>query len=129
VSEDANPPEDEQPLDPDNLPDGYSLMSISAVEMDYLHQYWEIRSPGQLFGWALRLLHDLTKADEANWCLLLQKGELDADTKIMTADPAYKAAVFRLEWMMPDGEGGFRRLPLERLEQLMKRLPEAGEGI
>ncbi len=113
-------------LDPDNLPPGYSLMAIGAAEIEYLKSYWELRDAGPLFGWALRLLHDLTKADEDGWCLVLQKGRLDE--KEMIPDPAYKVAAFRLEWLMPRSDG-YMRLPIDRLNETMRCKSDEGGGI
>jgi hypothetical protein len=70
------PPEDneEEPFDLDNPPPGYSVMSVSADEIDYLKSYWELRDTGQMFGWALRILYDLSKLDEKGWLICLRKG-------------------------------------------------------
>lgn len=114
--------EEEQP----KLPPGYSIMSVSADEMDYLKSYWELRDNGPLFGWAIRLLHDLTKADEMGWCVVLQKALIDEETSDVTPDPNYRAATFRLKWLAPE-DNVFLRLPVANLEKTMKRVDNEGE--
>ncbi len=107
-----------------NLPSGYSMMRIDADEMDYLKAYWELRDNGQLFGWAVRFLYDLSKLDEAGWIIALQKASYDDDTHEVVHDVNYKAAAFRLKSMMPAGKREFVRLPTaEKLEVLMRRTP------
>ncbi len=131
---DSNEDEDmeentEDNLDEDNLPSGYSIMSASAEDIDYLKAYWELRDTGQMFGWALRLLHDLSKLDEAGWLICLQKASHDEVTGEINYDTNYKTAAFRLKAMMPPGKHLFVRLPsVEELETLMKKNKESDEN-
>ncbi len=121
-NEENNDPFDEDNLDEDNLPSGYSIMSASAEDIDYLKAYWELRDTGQMFGWALRLLHDLSKLDEAGWLICLQKATHDEVTGEINYDTNYKTAAFRLKAMMPPGKHLFVRLPsVEELEILMNK--------
>ena len=117
------PPEDslDESFDYDNPPPGYSVMSINADEMDYLRNYWELRDNGQMFGWALRLLYDLSKLDEKGWLICLQKGDYNEETGEIISDPRYKAAAFRLKQLMPRGNKEFVRLPIEAVEEAMKK--------
>lgn len=107
----------ELPDIPDSVPPGMSRLSISAEIMDYLEQYWEIRDHGELFAWSVRLLHDLTKLDEAGWRLTLSKANVDETTKLAHESPDYRHMVFMLRWLAPTKEG-FMRLPsVEALEK------------
>lgn len=125
------PPEDngneEENFDFDNPPPGYSIMSISADEIDYLKSYWELRDTGQMFGWALRLLYDMSKLDEKGWLICLQKGSYDEETGEITSDPRFKTAAFRLKQMMPKGSKEFVRLPVDAIEEAMKK-PDGSVG-
>ncbi len=106
----------------------YSVTSISAEELDYLQSYWEIRDAGALVGWSLRLLHDLTKADELGWCIVLQKATIDEANNDVKPDPNYRAATLRLKWLAPESDGYFR-LPWATLEKKMrKKGKDAGGG-
>lgn len=96
--------------------------SVKTEEIKYLQSYWEIRDTGELFAWAWRLFCDLTKADEKGWIIILQKAEIDEASGTVTPDSNYRAASFRVKWMIPEKEGFFR-LPIDDLETLLKRKP------
>ena len=105
---------------PDNLPPNMKQLIISAGMMDYLAEYWEIRDHGELFSWSIRLLHDLTKMDEAGWRLTLSKAELDEDTKSIKWNANYRQLVFMLKWLAPTAKS-YPRLPdVETLERTTK---------
>lgn len=95
---------------PNPVPPGFRPLSIQAADMDYIAQYWEMRDHADLIGWAVRLLVDLTKADEAGWRLSLAKAEIDETTKQTIFDPEHRQMVFLLKWLAPNREG-FMRLP------------------
>lgn len=95
---------------PNPLPPGAKLLSIQAADMDYLAQYWEMRDHADLMGWALRLLVDLTKADESGWRLSLTKAEIDEVSKVVEYHPDYRQMICLLKWLAPNKDG-FPRLP------------------
>lgn len=108
------------PEPPNPLPSGYRQLTLTADTMDYLAQYWEIRDHGEIFSWAIRLLHDLTKLDEAGWRLTLSKAEVDETTKQVTESPDYRHIIFLLKWLVPTATS-YPRLPdVEMLEKVTK---------
>lgn len=102
---------------PPEVPPGMSLLTLSVDEMDYLTSYWEIRDHGTLFAMAVKLLHDLTKADEKGWRMQLCKAEVNEETRQVEMNPDYRTITFLLKWLVPTPEG-YRRIPVEKLEEL-----------
>ena len=93
---------------------------ISADEMDYLLHRWEIRDHCDLFMWGIKLLHDLSKLDEAGWLLTLTKSKINMETKTSTCDPNYKQMNFQMEWLVPN-QNDYPRLPTpEMIEKIAK---------
>lgn len=110
----------ELPELPDPLPPGSRLLSLSAETVDYLCQYWEIRDHGEIFGWAVKMLYDLTKLDEAGWHLTLTKAEIDEHTKQCVESLEHRHLVFLMKWLCPTSTA-YPRLPTpEMMEQATK---------
>ncbi len=105
---------------PNPLPPGYKQLTIPADMMDYLLQYWEVRDHAEVMSWSIRLLHDLTKLDEAGWRLTLVKSEVDEVTKQSIHNPEYKQITFLMKWLCPTKDS-YPRLPEpEMLNQYAK---------
>lgn len=109
---------DTSPNTPPEVPPGMSLLTLSVDEMDYLTSYWEIRDHGTLFAMAVKLLHDLTKADENGWRMQLAKAEVNEETKRVIQNPDYHTITFLLKWLVPSGDGCYMRIPVENLDAL-----------
>jgi hypothetical protein len=106
---------DNKPQNPSNM----KMLTISADEIDYLTNYYEIRDHGKLFAFATKLLHDLTKAEESGWHTILFKGEYK-DTGY-EFNPNYFYAAFKLDNLTPSNDGKFMRIDVELLESKLKK--------
>jgi len=99
---------------------GMKRLELSAEEMDYLSQRWEVRDHRDLLSWGIKLLYDLSKLDEAGWRFALQKCDWDMENKKIIRNPEYNDLIFLIEWLSPR-DGGFMRLPLiEVVEKITK---------
>ncbi len=105
---------------PDPLPPGLTRLELSKDEMDYLQHYWELQDHGQIFAWAVKMLHDLSKLDEAGWRMIIAKAEVDEQTKAVTFDPNYRTATFMMKWLAPTSEAYLRLPPPEGMEKAMR---------
>ncbi len=105
---------------PANIPPGFSRLELAADEVDYLMRYWELRDHGEVMVWGAKLLHDLTKLDEAGWRLTLSKAEVDETTKQVQWGKEHRQVVMLMKWLGPTKEG-WNRLPSpETLDRVMK---------
>jgi hypothetical protein len=104
----------------DNNDFKFSPISISKEEIDYLSERWEIRDHGEIFSWAIKLLFDLSKLDEAGWRFFLQKCDLDPITNKFVEDEKFTSLGFLIEWLAPLNDS-FVRLPtVESLEKVTR---------
>ena len=106
--------------EPTPLPPGMSRLKLSKDEVDYLQHYWELQDLGQIFAWAVKMLHDLSKLDEAGWRLTLTKAEINEETKQVTFGPDHRQIYFLLKWLAPTKESYLRLPKPEVLETIMK---------
>jgi hypothetical protein len=105
---------------PAEIPLGFSHLMVSADEMDYLKSHWGLKDHGEIFNWAIKMLYDLSKLDEAGWRLSLTKAEIDETTKKIVYHPDYRQIHFIMKWLKPMPEG-FARLPVaETLDEVMR---------
>lgn len=104
--------DEEQPI-----PKGFKELVISADEVNYLSQKFEIRDTRDLFSWGVKLLYDIAKAQEQGWHLTLMKGQVEDD--LFKDDRNYRFATFRLEWLVPTSDG-FQRIDADLLENKLK---------
>jgi hypothetical protein len=73
----------DQPELPEGLPPGFRAISIRAEEIDFLMHYWELRDHTDVIGWAVRLLHDLSRADEMGFVVAMMKGDVQDDKVVL----------------------------------------------
>lgn len=111
--------ENEENKNPE-LPSGFKMMEISAKEIDYLSERFEIRDHRDIFAWAIKLLYDISILDNGGWKLSFEKCEVDLEKqKVIYKDyaPIHFANIANL---VPN-EKGFVRLPLpEMLDERQK---------
>ena len=98
----------------------FKMLTVSTEEMDYLSQRWELQDHREIFSWGIKLLYDLSKADEGGWRLALIKGEFDLKNKQWSRNPEYIDLVFLLEWFAPTEEYWPRLPTIEMLEKASK---------
>lgn len=110
--------------EPPTPPPGMRYLALSADEMDYLTRYWETPDHAKIFGWAAKLLYDLTKLDEGGWRLVLAKAEVDEETKQVTYDEEHRHLVFLLKWLCPTSTTYSRIPPPEVLDERMRVNPK-----
>lgn len=102
------------------LPPGCSHLMVSADEMDYLKSHWGLKDHGEIFNWAIKMLYDLSKLDEAGWKLTLTKCEIDEMTRQISYGKDHTQLYALMKWLKPTPEG-FARLPVaETLNEVMK---------
>lgn len=97
-----------------------SRLELSKDEMNYLQRYWELADHGQIFAWAVKMLHDLSKLDEAGWRLTLTKAEINEETKQVAFGPDHRQLYFLLKWLAPTQEHYMRLPKPEVLETIMR---------
>lgn len=111
---------EELPQLPSEIPPGFSHLMVSADEMDYLKSRWDLKGHGEVFNWGIKLLHDLSKLDEAGWRLTLTKCEIDETTKQISYGKGHTQLYALMKWLKPTPEG-FARLPMAgTLNEVMK---------
>lgn len=103
---------------------------INDYELEYLQQRWEVRDVGTLMGWGIKLLYDLSKAEESSWSLSLVKmkkgygGDVIRDhlerPSEVPYDPGYGPAIFQLGYLAP-GPRGFTRIDADYLDRVLKK--------
>ena len=86
--------------------------------MDFLSEFYEIRNHGDIINWAVKLLHDLTKAEEIGFHMALIKSEIE-DGKV-SIDPDCQMVHFKMEWLAPSDKG-FCRIPLDNLKKISEK--------
>jgi hypothetical protein len=98
----------------------FKQLTISAEEMDYLSQKFEIRDHRDLFSAGIKLLYDLAKAEEHNWYFTLTKGEFKFNNEILNFlfDENYRQAYFNLQILLPNN--AFARIDVNLLDERLK---------
>lgn len=96
-------------------------LEISADEMDYLSNKFEIRDHRDIFCWAIKLLHDISKLDEGGWRLSFQKCDVDLENLKVDYKP-FNPIHFQGIHNLAPNEFGFARLPTpEFLDERQKK--------
>ena len=108
------------PTLPAEIPRGFFRLAVSAGDMDYLRDHWGLTDHGEIFGWAVKMLADLSKLDEAGWRLTLTKCEIDETTRQISHGKDHAQLYALMKWLAPTSTG-FPRLPTAgTLDEIMK---------
>jgi hypothetical protein len=52
---------------------------LNPDEIDFLMDYWEMRSPAEVVAWAMNLAYEFTKAESHGWTIAFHKGDVVGD--------------------------------------------------
>lgn len=110
-------------MDKDEIPPGFKALDISAKEMDYLSQKFEIRNHTELFSWGIKMLYDITKLDEGGWRLSFQKCDVDLEKRKVEYKKFHPIHFGSLHNLGPI-EDGFARLPLSEDLDISQKIKE-----
>ena len=77
------------------------VLRVDPDELAFLKSYWELRDTREVFQWSLRMLYDLSKADEAGWRMALWKAKLDTEQDNVIINRNYRPAFLPLSLFAP----------------------------
>jgi hypothetical protein len=101
----------------ENLP--LRKLEIPVDEMDHLCHLYEIRDHAQVLAWGVKLLYDLSIAQQKGWHMTMFKSEYT--DKGLVFNPDYWYAAFRLENLAPRDDK-YCRIDVDNLEEKLKKV-------
>ena len=100
------------------------VLRVDPDELAFLKSYWELRDTREVFQWSLRMLYDLSKADEAGWRMALWKAKLDTEQDNVIINRNYRPAFLPLSLFTPSSGDTQPRISVGSLDKNMELTPE-----